>query len=138
MIGLENYIDQIKEKATKHLYKEYQINNFSPNDFELINFYLIDKAINQEKNLFIKTLSKKQKQEIYLPSVLSIIISLFFKNFCDDSTLYEVGKIVQKDKMKYRIQRKTENGFVLIVWSDVVGEDEVAVFGLNLFLSIFD
>ena len=114
MIGLENYIDQIKEKATKHLYKEYQINNFSPNDFELINFYLIDKAINQEKNLFIKTLSKKQKQEIYLPSVLSIIISLFFKNFCDDSTLYEVGKIVQKDKMKYRIQRKTENGFVLI------------------------
>ena len=114
MIGLEKYIDQVKEKATKHLYKEYHIKNFSSNDFELINFYLIDKAISQEKNLFIKTLSKKQKKDIYLPSVLSIIISLFFKNFCDDTTLYQVGKIVQKDKMKYRIQRKTENGFVLI------------------------
>jgi hypothetical protein len=114
MVGLENYIDQIKEKASKHLYKEYQINNFSPNNFELINFYLIDKAISQERNLFIKTLTKKQNQEIYLPSVISVIISLFFKNFCDDSTTYEVGKIVQKEKMKYRIQNKTEEGFVLI------------------------
>ncbi|HYX06809.1 MAG TPA: hypothetical protein VE912_08770, partial [Bacteroidales bacterium] len=114
MVGLDTYISNIKKAAIEYLRREYNFNNIKLTDFELINFFLIDQAINNEKNLFVKTLKEDQKSEVYLTTILSISISLFFKNYCADSTSYEVGKIVQKNKLTYRIEKITDEGFELV------------------------
>ena len=110
MIGLERYISNIKEKAIEHLRSEYNINNFSLTDFELINFFLLDQAINKDQNVFIKTLDNEQESEIYLPTIVSVAISLFFKNYCDDKTEYKEGDILQKDGIRYEYVKKNSDG----------------------------
>jgi len=110
MIGLERYISNIKEKAIVHLRSEYNINNFSLTDFELINFFLLDQAINKDQNVFIKTLDNEQESEIYLPTIVSVAISLFFKNYCDDKTEYKEGDILQKDGIRYEYVKKNSDG----------------------------
>lgn len=110
MNGLESYISKIKEKAIEHLRSEYNINNFSLTDFELINFFLLDQAINKDQNIFIKTLDNEQESEIYLPTIVSVAISLFFKNYCDDKTEYKEGDILQKDGSRYEYVKKNSDG----------------------------
>lgn len=110
MIGLERYISNIKEKAIEHLRSEYNVNNFSLTDFELINFFLLDQAINKDQNVFIKTLDNEQESEIYLPTIVSVAISLFFKNYCNDKTEYKEGDILQKDGSRYEYVKKNSDG----------------------------
>lgn len=110
MIGVERYISNIKEKAIEHLRSEYNINIFSQTDFELINFFLLDQAINKDQNVFIKTLDNEQESEIYLPTIVSVAISLFFKNYCDDKTNYKEGDILQKDGIRYEYVKKNSDG----------------------------
>ena len=103
MIGLQKYISDIKKKAVEHLRSEYNIDIFSLTDFELINFFLLDQAINKDHNVFIKTLDNEQKSDIYLPTLVSVAISLFFKNFCENTYSYKVGDILQKKRTRYKI-----------------------------------
>ena len=103
MIGLQKYISDIKKKAVEHLRSEYNIDIFSLTDFELINFFLLDQAINKDHNVFIKTLDNEQKSDIYLPTLVSVAISLFFKNFCENTYSYKVGDILQKKGTRYKI-----------------------------------
>ena len=97
MIELLKYSEELIKRAKEHLSKEYNLAGFNIPDFQSINFYLIDKALEANKNLFIKPIHAEQNNLIYVPSVLSVAISLFFKNFCDDKTSYNIGEILQKD-----------------------------------------
>ena len=110
MERIESYLHIIAENAKDHLNKEYHLNNFSPTQLELINFYLLDKAITTETNLFIKSTINQNNREIFLPTFLSIAISLFFKNYCDDITEYKSGDILQKNKKRYQYVKENANG----------------------------
>ena len=110
MERIESYLRIIAENAKVHLDKEYKLNNFSPTQLELINFYLLDKAITTETNLFIKSTINQNNSEIFLPTFLSIAISLFFKNYCDDITEYKNGDILQKNKKRYQYVKENANG----------------------------
>ena len=114
MNGLGEYINKIKKKAKIHLSKEYKTDKFCLNDFELINFYLLDKAINNEKNLFIKTINREQKNETYLPSILSVAISLFYKNYCNNNISYQIGDVLQKNGERFKIVSNSGDLYRLI------------------------
>jgi len=107
MDGIEKYLEELTSKSQKYLNKAYNLNAFRPSNFELINFYLLDKAINQQRNLYIQVNDPKQRNETYRPSFLTIAISLFFKNYCDnDNVEYKVGDILQKGKTRYEYVKK--------------------------------
>jgi hypothetical protein len=55
----------------------------------------MDKAINKEDNLFIESFDKELPALSQFPAVLSVAISLFFKNFCDDITAIKPGVVIQ-------------------------------------------
>ena len=113
MIELLKYSEELIKRAKEHLSKEYNLAGFNIPDFQSINFYLIDKALEANKNLFIKPIHAEQNNLIYVPSVLSVAISLFFKNFCDDKTSYNIGEILQKDGIRFEIIAMTNYGYKL-------------------------
>jgi len=110
MKRLEQYLEELTEKAYAFLEREYNFNLLDISRFEAINFYLLHQAISEEKNLFIRINDKKYKSEIYRPSFLTIAILLFFKNYCDDVTAYNPGDILQKEKIRYTYVRQNLDG----------------------------
>jgi hypothetical protein len=119
MNEIEQYVNQFTEKAKKYLVSEYHLESFAISDFQAINFYLIDKALNSNRSVFIQSFDKDLPSLSQFPTVLSVAISLFFKNYCDDKTSYKVGEILQKDGIRYEIKQITESGYVL--WSNFGG-----------------
>ena len=103
MKGVYTYINQLKREANNYLTKEYHLGEFPMSNFELINFYLIDKAINKNHQLFIKTVNREDRQDTYIPTILSIALSLFFKNYCIADKEYRIGDIVQKNGFTFEI-----------------------------------
>lgn len=95
MKEIKNYTQELINKAKKYLTKEYHLEALNLSDFQAINFFLMDKAINIEENLFIESFDKELPALSQFPAVLSVAISLFFKNFCDDITTIEPGVILQ-------------------------------------------
>lgn len=110
MIGLTKYISELKAKSAEHLTREYHIDHFSLTNFELINFFLLDQTISKSQSLFIQTTKKGQESETYLPTIVSVAIALFFKNYCEDKTEYKEGDILQKDGLRYRYVCKNPDG----------------------------
>ncbi len=98
MNEIKTYTQELVTKAKKYLSKEYHLEAINLSDFQAINFYLIDQAINKENNLFIESFDKELPAFSQFPAVLSVAISLFFKNFCDDITNYKPGDILQNAK----------------------------------------
>lgn len=97
MLNLE-YIEQLIQLSRIELQKNYKIADFGFDNFELINFYLINNALNQYSySLSINIPKREDKRDFYIPVLLSVAATLFFQNFVDDKTSYEVGEIVQKD-----------------------------------------
>ncbi|AEE54566.1 hypothetical protein [Haliscomenobacter hydrossis] len=113
MNELLKYITDLKAKSSEHLTRAYNIDRFFLTDFELINFFLLDQAINNGQNLFIRVPQKNQENGIYLPTIISVAIALFFKNYCENSTSYKVGDILQKKGTRYRITAQSEGKFNL-------------------------
>jgi len=107
------YIKNLQNKAYEHLQKEYDLSSFRTSDFVMVNFYIIDQCLSNNISLFIKTIEKEQAALTYVPTLLSVSISLFFKNFCDDSTTYEIGETLQKKGIRFEIIGKTQDGFQL-------------------------
>lgn len=89
--------------------------------FQAINFYLIDNAINKNRCLLIKLNKADQSGAVYIPTVLSVAISLFFKNFCDDKTSYEIGDTIQKQGERVRYKIMEINKSQIILWSNYQG-----------------
>jgi hypothetical protein len=103
MKEIEKYVRELSGKANSFLKSEYHIESFKISNFQAINFFLIDKALNTNKNLFIESFDKELPSITQFPTVLATALSLFFKNYCDDKTTYEVGEILQRDGIRFEI-----------------------------------
>lgn len=103
MEEIKKYTQELTEKAREYLSKEYNLEVLKVSDFQAINFFLMDKAINKEDNLFIDSFDNELPALSQFPAVLSVAISLFYKNYCDNHTIYEVGDVLQKDRRRYKI-----------------------------------
>lgn len=111
---IEKYTKKIINKAKEYLAKEYHLEALNLSDFQAINFYLMDKAINKEDNLFIESFDKELPALSQFPAVLSVAISLFFKNFCDNHTVYKVGDVLQKDRRRYKILQVNQDYYTVV------------------------
>lgn len=108
------YLNELLQLSKLELKENYNIDEIGLDDFELINFFLINKALNQETySLSINIPNRDDKKEFYIPALLSVAATLFFQNFVDDKTSYEVGEIVQKDGKRYKIIGKNDSGYVI-------------------------
>lgn len=110
MNRLPNYYKILQQQIAQYLDKEY--NSFKPVNFEQfdkVNFYLIDIALYQKKNIHIKTIQKDEKSNFYVPIVLSTALSLFYKNYCSTDIVHNVGDVLQRAGRRYKIV-KFENG----------------------------
>lgn len=114
MKEIELYTQELVNKTKLYLTKEYHINALNLSDFKSVNFFLIDKAINKEENLFIESYDKELPALTQFSAVLSVAISMFFKNFCDNHTIYEKGDILQKNRLRYEIKQIKEDHYVVI------------------------
>jgi len=104
MNNLTTYYSELLQKIEKYLNKEYKsLGAINFEQFDKVNFYLIDKALNKNQNLHIKTIQKNEKSNFYVPIVISTAISLFFKNYCDTDIVYKVGDVLQKSGRRYKI-----------------------------------
>ena len=106
------YLSQLVIRSKSELEKNYNIKDFEFDEFELINFFLINKALNQDNyNLAINVPQRDDKRDFYIPVLLSVASTLFFQNYMDDKTEYNIGEIVQKDGLRFKITGKTNDGF---------------------------
>jgi hypothetical protein len=105
------YISQLVYRSKTELQKHYNIKDFGFDDFEIINFYLINKTLNQDKyNLAINLPQRDDKRDFYIPVLLSVAATLFFQNYIDDKTKYKSGDILQKDGKRYRYDKNNLDG----------------------------
>jgi hypothetical protein len=112
---ITNYLTALIKKSKKELNKDYDFSEFNFTDFELINSFLIDRTLNDKTfSLLINNPEKKLKSDYYVPAILSAAISLFYQNYIDDSTVYQLGDIVQDKKgRRYEIVEKNDGKYVL-------------------------
>lgn len=110
MKEIAKYINEISENANNYLKQEYNLESLKISKFQAINFYLINKALHQNLNLFIHSFNKELSSISQFPTVLSVAISLFFKNYCDDITEYKKGDVLQKDGYRYLYFQKNKDG----------------------------
>lgn len=111
-----NYLISLLEMSRKELNKDYDFSEFSFTDFEMINSYLIDKALNDKNfSLLISNPEKELKTNYYVPVILSAAVTLFYQNYVDDCTVYQVGDIVQDSRngSRYGIKEKREGKYFL-------------------------
>jgi len=104
MNNLASYYNQLLQQIETYLKKEYNsLGTVNFEQFDKVNFYLIDKALNKNQNLHIKTIQKTEKSKFYVPIVISTALSLFFKNYCDSDIVYKIGDVLQKAGRRYKI-----------------------------------
>ena len=104
MNNLTTYYNQLLQQIETYLKNEYNgLGTVNFEQFDKVNFYLIDKALNKNQNLHIKTILKTEKSNFYVPIVISTAISLFFKNYCDSDIVYKIGDVLQKAGRRYKI-----------------------------------
>lgn len=109
------YLNQLVNHSKTELEKNYNIEDFGFDEFEIINFYLINKTLNQSNySLAINIPQKDDKRDFYIPVLLSVASTLFFQNYIDDKTKYKIGEIVQKDGKRFKIVDKTDTNYHLI------------------------
>ncbi|MFO7897357.1 MAG: hypothetical protein R6U84_10525, partial [Candidatus Cloacimonadales bacterium] len=101
---VEVYSEKLIQKSKEDLKKSYNFELILKNDFDIINANLLNKTLNQNHyNLFIKTILTESKKSYYFPVIIAVAASLFFKNYCDDKTEYNIGDVLQKDGIRYII-----------------------------------
>jgi len=101
---IELYSEKLLQKSKDDLKKRYNFELILKNDFDIINANLINKTLNQnDYNLFIQTILTESKSSYYFPVIIAVAASLFFKNYCDDKTEYNIGDVLQKDGIRYII-----------------------------------
>ena len=106
------YIAQLVNHCKSNLKKDYYIDDFGFDQFDKINFFLIDKALNQNKyNLSIIVPRRDVKRDFYVPSLLSVAASLFVKNYIYDKTEYSIGEVIQNHGRRYKIRYKVKDGY---------------------------
>lgn len=102
------YLAALSEQSKKTLAKNYNLDQLRFTGFEFINAFLIDKALNTEGpggfSLLIKNPEKELKRDYYVPAIISAAVTLFFRNYADDHTVYRVGDVLQDNNgVRYEI-----------------------------------
>ncbi|MDO6803047.1 hypothetical protein Q4595_11360 [Wenyingzhuangia sp. 1_MG-2023] len=113
MKEVNKYTQELINKSKEYLSKEYHLEALNLSDFQMINFYLMDKIIGFEENLFIKSFDKNLPVLSQFPAVLSVAISLFFKNFCDNHTVYNKGDVLQYNRIRFKIILVKEDCYIV-------------------------
>ncbi|NCC81920.1 MAG: hypothetical protein EOM04_06600 [Clostridia bacterium] len=116
MKDVKKYIEILKEFAERKLKSHFQIDKLDLDNFETINSYLIYQTIKEnkkQKNTLIYVPDKETKSQFYVPAIFTLALYNFIDNYIDDSTIYEVGDILQEDGNRYEIIKKTEKGFTI-------------------------
>ena len=113
MHELKTYSNKLKHKAKGYLYERYNFKSIKISPFQFINFYLIDTSVRRSQNLFIKSYNKQLPALSQFPALLSISMTMFYRNYRDKNMSFEKGDIVQKDKRKYKILRVTKNVYFI-------------------------
>lgn len=116
MKDLTKYIEILIEFAERKLKSHFQIDKLGLDNFEIINSYLIYQTITEskkQKNVLIYIPDKETKSQFYVPAIFTLALYNFIDNYIDDSTVYQVGDIIQEDGNRYEIIKKTEKGYTI-------------------------
>lgn len=113
MKGINTYSKELKEKAEKYLIERYKLKSILISPFQFVNFYLIDCAVKRGENLFIKSYNQELSTLSQFPALLSVAITMFYRNYRDKSMSFKKGDIVQKNKRKYKILRITKKVYFI-------------------------
>lgn len=106
----EEYYRRLIELSKKHFKKNFDIERFNFDDFENINYFLIDKVLDKGMNLQINLPQRDIKRDFYIPTFISISSSLLFKNYVDDYTQYNCNDILQRNGLRYKYLKKNNDG----------------------------
>ena len=102
------------QKNFKKLKEYFDISNLGFTNFEIINSFLIYQTIKNSKiNSLIYFPDKKSKSKFYIPSIFILALYNFIDNYLDDSTVVQVGDIVQKAGLRYKVIRICNDEIVL-------------------------
>ena len=101
----QKYLNDLEQKAHQVLNNDYAIDKLNFNKFEFINAYLIHDAINRNYNLLINSYSRDENENLYVPAIISLAIFELYKNYCDYKPQPQIGEIVQKDKLRYKVTK---------------------------------
>jgi hypothetical protein len=100
------YLEQLAVKCGTYLNKEYNFDEFGLNDFEVINAFLLNKAIFENNfNLLVKVPDVDGRRKLYVPAILIVAIFSFCKNYANYDYIPVVGEVVQKKGLRYKITK---------------------------------
>lgn len=114
MNDVNKYLELLIEFSERKLKEDFKIKKLEFDQFETVNSYLIYQSIRDNKNntlLYIP--DKETKSQFYIPAIYTLALYNFIDNFIDDTTVYEIGDILQKNGKRFEIVGKNTNEYVL-------------------------
>lgn len=114
MNDVNKYLELLSEFSERKLKEHFKITKLEFAPFETVNSYLIYQTIRDYKNntlLYIP--DKESKSQFYIPAIFTLALYNFIDNFIDDTTVYEIGDVLQKSGNRYQIIRKSDTNFTL-------------------------
>lgn len=117
----KEYIQKLIEASKEHLNLTYNFTDYSYSDFELINSFLIDKALKIDRaNLLIVSPAKEHINQFIELSIITAALNSFIKNLASKEVYSQCGvwniktlekaslKIIKEDKfILHKIEKKT-------------------------------
>ena len=116
MNDVNKYLEILIEFSERKLKEHFKINELEFDQFETINSYLIYQTIKEskkKKNTLIYIPDKETKSQFYIPAIFTLALYNFIDNYIDDTTVYEIGDILQKKGNRYEIIRKSNTNYTI-------------------------
>ncbi|MEE9430857.1 MAG: hypothetical protein V3V16_07455 [Melioribacteraceae bacterium] len=116
MKDVNKYLKILIEFSERKLKEHFKIDELDFDEFEIVNSYLIYQTIKdskKKKNTLIYIPDKETKTQFYIPAIYILALYNFIDNYIDDSTVYEIGDVLQESGNKYEIIKKSEKGYTL-------------------------
>ncbi len=116
MNDVNKYLKILIEFSERKLKKHFKINELEFDQFETVNSYLIYQTIKEskkKKNTLIFIPDKETKSQFYIPAIFTLALYNFIDNYIDDTTVYEIGDVLQERGNRYEIIKKTKKGYTL-------------------------
>jgi len=114
MNDVNKYLEILIEFSERKLKKHFKIKILEFDQFETVNSYLIHQTIQDNKhNTLLYIPDKETKSQFYIPAIFTLALYNFIDNYIDDTTVYEIGDVLQKDGNRYQIIRKGNTNFTI-------------------------
>ncbi|WP_457617571.1 DrmE family protein [Lutibacter sp.] len=116
MKNVNKYLEILIEFSERKLKEHFKINELGFDQFETVNSYLIYQTIKEskkKKNTLIYIPDKETKSQFYIPAIFTLALYNFIDNYIDDTTVYEIGDILQKKGNRYQIIRKSDTNYTI-------------------------